>query len=759
MHPRLLAFSFVVAAAAGVCAPARAATFTVTSAADDGRAGTLRDAITQANDETAHPGPDTIDFTIDGTGIPTISLTSLLPEITSPVVIDGSMQTGGAVVISGGGTLDGGLLVGGGASTVRGLVVNGFVTYGIQLAGGGGASPLGGSTVTGCIVGLDATGTVKVGPDMLRGIWVNGSPANTIGGTTTGAGNVISGNGNGVAVEGAASVGNVVEGNVIGLGTNGSPIGNSKAGVRIALGATGTSVGLTSPTGRNVISGNVIGISLRDKETQSNKVLGNYIGTDATGSVAVQNGAGIVIAEANRNTVGGTSSNSGNVVSGNTGVGIDVQNVDEGGNKIFGNLVGTTAAGTAALPNASGIRVLNCTAANHVGTSGGGNVVSGNTGNGVNVSQSSNQFVQGNVIGTSRDGTIAIPNGLNGVQVAGSDNTIGGGTSNLIASNVQSGVAVRSGTGNAITGNRIRDNTGRGIDLGADGFTPNDPHDADGGPNGLQNSPDLTPLLVVGAISVAGTLGTTAGTQVTIEVFSNADCPDGNGQGETSLGSVMVTTDAAGHATFSLSPVDPLPAGRILTATATTRDGDTSEFSPCTAPVGATVTTTTSTTTRPPRTTTTATVTTTTAAGQPTTTAPGGGVTTTTVPPVDGGCPSGASFTSLECRLDALGAAARAATDLGRPGPRILKQLDRATAVTRDADTACADGSVRPARARLRRARRLVTIARALLAPRSRRGSVAAEVSALANDARTIGDDLKTLRLQVRCAVPSVRSR
>ena len=158
--------------------------------------------------------------------------------------------------------------------------------------------------------------------------------------------------------------------------------------MRIALGATGTRSVSTSPTGRNIISGNAIGISLRDAATQSNQVQGNYIGTDATGSAARPNGAGIVIAQANRNTVGGTSSNAGNVVSGNT------RRRDrraERGRRRQQDLRqprGTTAAGTAALPNASGIRVLNCTAANHIGTSGGGNVVSGNTGNGVNVSQS-----------------------------------------------------------------------------------------------------------------------------------------------------------------------------------------------------------------------------------------------------------------------------------------------------------------------------------------------------------------------------------
>ena len=319
VRPRLLAFSLVIAVAAGVRSPAWATTFVVTSAADDGTSGTLRDAVTKAN---TNPGLDGITFMIPGSGVPTIALTSLLPEITDPVDIDGTtQQPAGAVVISGGGTLEGGLLLSGGASSVRGLVVNGFMTYGIQLAAGGGPTPAGGSTVAGCIVGLDPTGTVKVGPDILRGIWVNGSPSNIIGGTTKGAGNVISGNANGLAIEGADATGTLVQGNLIGLGTNGAILPNSKSGVRIALGATGTRVGLTSPTGRNVISGNAIGISLRDAATQSNQVQGNYIGTDATGSVARPNGAGIVIAEANRNTVGGTSSNAGNVVSGNTGVG------------------------------------------------------------------------------------------------------------------------------------------------------------------------------------------------------------------------------------------------------------------------------------------------------------------------------------------------------------------------------------------------------------------------------------------------------
>ena len=624
VHRRLLlAFSLVTAVAAGVCSLAQAKTFTVTSSADSGP-GTLRDALSQANDETTNPGPDTIAFAIPGTGVPNIALATPL-SATSIVTINGATQAAGAVEISGGGTVDGGLLLSGGSSTVSGLVLNGFVSYGIQLA------TAGGNTVTGCIVGLDPTGTVKVGADMLRGIWVNGSPGNTIGGTTKGAGNVLSGNANGVAIENAGSTGNKVQGNVIGLGTDGSVIQNSKSGVRIALGATSTVVGSTSPNGS------------------------------------------------------------------------------------------------------------------------GRNVISGNTGNGVNINLSNGQFVQGNVIGTSRDGSTPIPNGLNGVQIAGNGTLIGGGVSNLIASNTQSGVLIKSGVGNTITGNDIHGNGGRGIDLGGNGFLPNDPLDADTGANDLQNFPDLTPLVPVSATSIPGTVDSTPTTTFTVEVFSNAACPDGNGQGETSLGTATVTTDASGHASFSLPLTNPLAAGLFLTATATAPDGSTSEFSLCTASVGATVTTTTTPTTRPPHTTTTATATTTTAPGQPTTTVPGGTITSTTVPPEGtASCPSDTSFTSLECRLDVLVDATRAAPDLGRVSARVLKQLAHAASVTRDADAVCSQGKLRPARARLKRARRLVTIAKGLLAPR--RGNAAPDASALADEAGAIGDGLKTLRLQVRCA-------
>src|SRR5262249_49921843 len=110
---------------------------------------------------------------------------------------------------------------------------------------------------------------------------------------------------------------------------------------------------------------------------------------------------------------------------------------------------------------------------------------------------------------------------------------------------------------------------------------------------------------------------------------------------------------------------------------------------------------------------------------------------------------SDASFASVECRLDGLVASARQATDLGRRAPRIVKQLDRAASATRDAETVCNQGRTRPARARLRRARKFVGAVKAMLAPRGRAGVGAA--ADLADAADAVAVDLKALRLQVQC--------
>src|SRR5205085_6799214 len=197
----------------------------------------------------------------------------------------------------------------------------------------------------------------------------------------------------------------------------------------------------------------------------------------------------------------------------------------------------------------------------------------------------------GNLIGTTATGNAALPNAI-GVIITGSsqNNTIGGaaaGAGNVIAFNNDDGVSISSGTGNSVRANAIHDNgttaTQLGIDLGPDGVTPNDAGDPDTGANNLQNFPVLTSAVTSGGnTTIQGTLNSTTNTQFTIEFFANPACDaSGNGEGQTFLGSTLVTTDASGNATINTSLAVNVPAGQAVTATATDPDNNTSEFSAC----------------------------------------------------------------------------------------------------------------------------------------------------------------------------------
>ncbi len=197
----------------------------------------------------------------------------------------------------------------------------------------------------------------------------------------------------------------------------------------------------------------------------------------------------------------------------------------------------------------------------------------------------------GNRVGTTADGKGALGNGGDGVAVtAGFDNLIGDGTpsgSNTIAFNGDDGVEVFSisSTGNEISRNSIFSNVGLGIDLVGQGespstnvFTPNDPGDADEGPNNLQNKPVLSSAKTVsGKTTIAGKLDSIPNQTYTIEFFSN---PQDTNEGKKLIGEKSITTSADGLRTFTFSPATSVAVGQEITATASsTATGDTSEFS------------------------------------------------------------------------------------------------------------------------------------------------------------------------------------
>ncbi|HVS81721.1 MAG TPA: LamG-like jellyroll fold domain-containing protein [Pyrinomonadaceae bacterium] len=503
---------------------------------------TLRAAIQEANALSSCSGALTINFNITGGGVHTISPASALPTITHQVIIDGYTQgvasantqanSDDAVLLieldgTGASTATGGLSLSGPPSTIKGLVINRFANssgFGIKLLSNG-------HTVRGNFIGTDPTGTIAR-PNGNGGVFVEvGISGNTIGGATLAARNLISGNSfDGIAINGPS---NFVQGNFIGIDAGGTlDLGNTRRGVSV-VGATNT-IGGTSALARNVISGNdENGILITGGSTTGTIVQGNFIGTNALGTAAIANtDFGIEVDSGSTgNTIGGTLSGAGNLISGNGNAGVLFENA-------------TTISNT----------------------------------------------VQGNFIGTNAAGTGGVPNGIRGVFVHGSasNNTIGGtaaGAANIIAFNGNIGVDIQSGTGNSIRGNSIFSNTGLGIDLAEDGVTANDNKDPDTGPNNFQNFPVIT-RAVAGPVNVIqGTLNSTVGQTFTLDFYANSSCnavaPNDYGEGQTYLGSVTTTaTDANGNVSFTFS-AGSFTAGQVITATATDGSGNTSEFSQC----------------------------------------------------------------------------------------------------------------------------------------------------------------------------------
>lgn len=329
------------------------------------------------------------------------------------------------------------------------------------------------------------------------------------------------------------------------------------------------------------------GITLRT--SGGNTIEACYLGTDAaTGAVDRGNArSGIEITSLN-NLIGGLTAARRNVISGNDQNGILVS---AGANVIIGNYIGTDATGSAALGNDDSGIILS--SGNRVGgtTAGERNVISGNN-EGITLN-GDGSTITGNYIGTDANGTADLGNNFAGVYflTSTSSNRIGGaaaGEANKIAFN-DFGVLFSqpfATAGNSIRGNSIFSNDNLGIAL-TSGFnpTPNDEDDADTGENNLQNYPVLTEASNSGgATTIKGSLNSSASTPFTIDFFASARCDSSDfGEGETFLGSTVVTTNAGGDVSFSFTPASPVTLGQFITAT-TTRNNlplDTSEFSEC----------------------------------------------------------------------------------------------------------------------------------------------------------------------------------
>ncbi|MGP0065832.1 MAG: hypothetical protein ACLQGP_19795 [Isosphaeraceae bacterium] len=238
----------------------------------------------------------------------------------------------------------------------------------------------------------------------------------------------------------------------------------------------------------------------------------------------------------------------------------------------------------------NGIVVTASATANTIGgtVSGAGNVITGNQNAGIDLNGVQGTIVQGNWIGTDSSGDISLGNGADGITIenGASANVIGlmpndsttpanqNPTANVIANNGRNGVSVLGGTGDAIRGNVIYGNGGLAIGLGA-GTTPR-PNTLDfsaGDPNEDANYPGLS---IVGPVTYL-TLVDYPNQAYTFDFYlvSANSC--------TYLKSMKLTSDIDGTAYQQLSSSTfnlPAPPGEFLTVTATDSNGDTSEMLP-----------------------------------------------------------------------------------------------------------------------------------------------------------------------------------
>ena len=317
-----------------------------------------------------------------------------------------------------------------------------------------------GNVVEGDYIGTNVTGKVAI-PNGGNGVQVqSGATDNTIGGTTAAARDVISGNTySGVLITNAGTTGNVVEGDFIGTDPTGELSVPNYYGVAIDVGASSNTVGGATAAARDVISGNTgFGVYITGTGTNGNTVEEDYLGTDATGTVAVPlpsppalpgsahvstyQAYGVVIA-------GGAAHNtlSDDVVSGNGTAGVYITGASTSWNVVAGDFVGTTYTGKSVLGNGTyGVALVAGAGSNQVGGTTGAarDIISGNGLAGVFVSGGGTvgNVVEGDFIGTDVTGTAALTDGTYDVVVNGGAayNTIGGTTA--AARDVISGNAV-----------------------------------------------------------------------------------------------------------------------------------------------------------------------------------------------------------------------------------------------------------------------------------------------------------------------------
>jgi hypothetical protein len=360
---------------------------------------------------------------------------------------------------------------------------------------------------------------------------------------------------------------------------DGTNAGTGVSGLTLSSGSDGSTI-----RGLAVVNFDSSGVLIH---SNNNVLRCNHIGLAPDGVTAMGNGSYAITINGDDNTIGGQAAHARrNVISGNQ----SAMNILGANNIVRNNFIGTTADGSGALGNSTGI---------HLGGTGDNTIIGGSApiarnvigdhgGAGITV-RSDNNTIQGNFIGVGWDGVTPLPNGI-GISLEGASTVVGGvgsGEGNVIAFNAFYGIRVAGAlppTQNEIRGNAIYGTTGSsglGIDLDGDGVDTNDSGDSDTGPNSHQNYPvlDSTP----GGVFISGSLNSVPLTLFTLDFYRNDSCdPSGYGEGEEYIASAGYNSDANGNLNFLINMTPwPISLGDYLTATATDPNGNTSEFSAC----------------------------------------------------------------------------------------------------------------------------------------------------------------------------------
>lgn len=445
----------------------------------------------------------------------------------------------------------------------------------------GGLAASEGNEITGTVRGISLIGVSNVtirgniiarsGEQGIRLDNVNGA---TIGGNAATEGNIVGGNSNiGIALLGSSS-GVSILGNTIGPATiTGGTFYNGSNGISIVT-VNNVSIGNATAAGRNLISGNRSRAIVGGGTISNISINNNYIGTDATGNVAVFNSQG----EANPGVRHAIAFDLGGSLN-NVSILNNVIGGHDGGLLVFwgGSGTGLTVQGNNFGVGADGVSQINSSRP----------IITGGSGSFTNFLIGGSSTGQGNLVAFSSASGIELDHTGTNTQVIG----------NTVRNNTRNGIQLANSTNAAILGNSIFDNGLLGIDLNDNGMTANDAGDNDSGTNALLNFPQITSINIIGANQLIYRFSLDVPSHATgyrVEFFANSVADSsGFGEGERYLGHVDIT-HAGGTQSYTgtLTTLGPVSVGDIIPATTTRRTAGgawdvTSEFSAVATATGA----------------------------------------------------------------------------------------------------------------------------------------------------------------------------